>query len=118
VADLLVASAGFTTAGGLNAQATVHDCAFAVVSTGGLDGTSKLDAVVGAQQASFADGTPGGDTYLFGYPASGKYGGKDLVYSRGPLGTDPWNANLTYQVATQITEGSSGGPWLQGFNTS
>jgi hypothetical protein len=88
VADRLVASAGFTTAGGFNAQ------------------------------ASFADGTPGGDTYLFGYPDSGKYRGKDLVYGRGPLGTDPWNANLTYQVASQITGGSSGGSWLQGFNTS
>ena len=117
-ADRLVASRGFTTAGGFNTQATLHDYAFAVVSTGGLDSTSQLDATVGAQQASYSDATSGGDTYLFGYPAAGKYKGKDLVYSRGPLGTDPWNSNLTYQVASQMTGGASGGPWLQGFNAA
>jgi hypothetical protein len=117
-ADRLVASSEFTTAGGFNTQATLHDYAFAVVSTGGLDSTSQLDATVGAQQASFSQGTSGGETYLFGYPAAGKYKGKDLVYSRGPLGTDPWNSNLTYQVASQMTGGASGGPWLQGFSSS
>lgn len=56
----------------------------------------------------------GADTYLFGYPAT-PYSGKDLIYSQGPLGLDPLNKNLTYRVASDMTGGSSGGPWFTPF---
>lgn len=115
VADFLVASSGFTGAGGFNQQATLHDYAFAVVSEGGLSQTAQLDDTVGSQPINTNAGTLKADTYLFGYPAAGKYNGTDLVYSRGPLGTDPYNDNLTYRVSSDMTGGCSGGPWFQGF---
>lgn len=118
VADVLVASDEFATAGGFTTQATLHDYAFAVVSDGGLTGTEQLDAVVGSQAVQFTSGAAGGDTYLFGYPAAGKYRGSDLVYSRGPLGYDSRVDDQTYMVASSMTGGSSGGPWFQGFDTN
>ena len=117
VADFLVASSKFTTAGGFNQQATVHDYAFAVVSEGvGPSGNAQLDGTVGTQPMKTDTRTLKAETYLFGYPAAGKYNGKDLVYSRGPLGTDPYNDNLTYRVSSDMTGGCSGGPWFQGFS--
>ena len=47
---------------------------------------------------------------------AGKYKGKDLVYSRGPLGFDPSAGNATYRVASNMTGGSSGGPWFAPFS--
>lgn len=48
----------------------------------------------------------------FGYPAAGKYKGNDLVYSRGPISFDANNSNATYALASDMTGGCSGGPWL------
>ena len=47
---------------------------------------------------------------------SGKYKGTDLVYSRGALGFDPSTANATYRVGSNMTGGSSGGPWFAPFS--
>ena len=118
VADVLVASDEFAGAGGFTDNATRHDYAFAVVSQGGLSDSAMLDETVGSQEVQFTSAASGGDTYLFGYPAAGKYRGTDLVYSRGPLGTDPLNDNQTYRVGSSMTGGSSGGPWFQGFDTA
>lgn len=112
----LVVHRGFADAGSFNEQATVHDFAFAVVGAGGKSGTAQLDATVGGHPINFGTVANGADTYLFGYPASGKYKGKDLVYCRGPLGTDSLNKNLTYRVGCNMTSGSSGGPWLTPFS--
>jgi len=117
-ASALVVAEGFATAGGFNDQAIVHDYAFAVVDAGGKSGTAQLDSTVGGHPIQFSPVAGGADTYLFGYPAAGKYRGKDLVYCRGPLGFDDNAGNATYRVGCNMTGGSSGGPWFTPFNAS
>jgi hypothetical protein len=114
-ASALVVANGFATAGSFNDQAVVHDYAFAVVGAGGKSGTAQLDSTVGGHPIQFSAVSGGADTYLFGYPAAGRYKGKDLVYCRGPLGFDPSTANTTYRVDCNMTGGSSGGPWFSPF---
>lgn len=116
VADFFVASQGFTTAGGFTDTATVHDYAFAVVSGGGFSGSASLDSL-GSQPMTFGSGQIDANTYVFGYPASGRYKGGDLVYSLGALSTDSRNSNNTYRVTSNMTGGSSGGPWFQAFSS-
>jgi hypothetical protein len=116
-ATALVVHDGYATAGGFNNQAVVYDFAFAVVEAGGKDGTTQLDTTVGGHPIQFSSESANADTYLFGYPAAGKYKGKDLVYCRGPLGFDPSTANATYRVGCNMTGGSSGGPWFSPFNS-
>ncbi len=114
-ANALVVHRGYATAGGFNTQATVHDFAFAVVGGGGKTG-SQLDATVGSFPISFSGTSAGNRLYAFGYPAAGKYRGNDLVYCTGNIFTDSLNSNLTWGMACGMTGGSSGGPWLKGFN--
>jgi hypothetical protein len=116
-ASALVVDNGFATAGSFNNQAVVNDFAFAVVGKGGKSGTADLDTTVGAQSVQFSAAPSGSDTYLFGYPAAGKYKGNDLVYCRGPLGFDSNISNATYRVACNMTGGSSGGPWFSAFSS-
>lgn len=118
VADSLIASDEFANAGGFTTNATLHDYAFAVVSTGGLSGDAQLDSTVGAQSASFTSGVADAATYLFGYPAAGKFKGSDLTYSLGPLGYDARVGDQTYRVTSSMTGGSSGGPWFQAFDAA
>ncbi len=119
-AAALVVHQGYASAGSFNTQATQNDFAFAVVGEGGLATNSSryLDDLVGGQAISYAKASSGVQTYLFGYPAAGKYTGKDLVYSAGSLGLDKWNSNLTYRVASDMTGGCSGGPWFTPFTAS
>lgn len=117
-ADFLVASDVFAGAGKFTTEATLHDYGFAVVSTGGLSGDDQLDARVGTQAVQFAEGASGADTYLFGYPAAGRFKGADLVYSRGTLGYDARVDDQTYRVGSSMTGGSSGGPWFQNFDAT
>ena len=49
--------------------------------------------------------------WAFGYPAAGRYKGKDLTYCTGTLVNDPYGAD-TWGMACNMTGGSSGGPWL------
>ena len=93
----------------------MHDYAFAMVGAGGKSGTAQLDSTVGGHPIQFSAVSGGADTYLFGYPAAGKYRGNDLVYCRGPLGFDPNVANATYRVGCNMTGGSSGGGWYTPF---
>jgi len=115
-ASALVVAGGYATAGSFNDQAVVHDYAFAVVGAGGKSGTAQLDSTVGGHPIQFSAVSGGADTYLFGYPAAGRYKGKDLVYCRGPLGFDPSVADATYRVGCNMTGGSSGGPWFSPFS--
>ena len=57
----------------------------------------------------------GGTVHAFGYPAAGRYNGKDLTYCTGPTFNDQYNDNLTWGIACNMTGGSSGGPWIAGF---
>ncbi len=114
VADALYADALFASAGSFNDQAVTHDWAFAVVAAGGKDG-SQLDAGVrGSFDIQYSSGLLGQTLGAFGYPAAGKYRGKDLVYCKGPLGTDPNTGGATWSMGCDMTGGSSGGPWVQG----
>ncbi len=118
-ASSLVVHSGYATAGGFNTQATLHDFAFAVVGPGGKSGAAQLDQAVGSFPVSIPGFTGTGQTsYAFGYPASGKYKGNDLVYCAGSIFEDPYNEELTWGLPCKMTGGSSGGPWLSGFNTA
>ncbi len=117
-AQALVVHSGYATAGSFNTQATVHDFAFAVVGPGGHDGTTQLDTTVGAFNVAVPGFTaPGQSAYAFGYPAAGRYKGKDLVYCNGSIFEDPYNDELTWGLPCNMTGGSSGGPWLSNFST-
>lgn len=116
-ASALVVHKGFASQRKFNTQATLYDFAFAVVYAGGTT-PSQLDATVGSQRISYSQVTLGSTTHLFGYPAASPYTGTDLVYSEGPLGTDPLNKNLTYRVGSDMTGGCSGGPWFTSFDAS
>ena len=115
-ASALVVHEGYATAGAFNDQATVHDFAFAVVGGGGKSGTAQLDTTVGSFPITFSGNFAGQKLYAFGYPAAGKYHGNDLVYCAGNVFTDEFNEDDTWGMACGMTGGSSGGPWLSGFN--
>lgn len=97
-----------------NDAAAMNDVAFVTVGVGDPHG-DQLDATVGVQQIAFNRQARGSDTYLFGYPGSQKYKRSSaLVYSRGPLELDPRRNDQTYRVGSDMTAGSSGGPWYVG----
>ncbi len=114
----LVAHSGFTTAGGFTTGATRHDFAFAVVGPGGKkDEQLALDERVGGAYDVAISGVSAGTTLsAFGYPAAGKYLGRDLTYCSGAITTDALNGNYTWGLACDMTGGSSGGPWLKGVD--
>jgi hypothetical protein len=113
---LLQFDSGFATAGSFNTQATLHDFAFAVVQLGGKSGGDELDEIVGSYPVSTGTITLPSRLAAFGYPAAGKYHGNDLTYCAGNIFEDPNNGNDTWGMACAMTGGSSGGPWLTGFN--
>jgi V8-like Glu-specific endopeptidase len=113
----LVVHEGYATAGGFNTQATIHDFAFAIVGPGGKSGSAQLDTTVGSFDITFSSFSAGTQMYAFGYPAAGRYKGKDLTYCAGLIFFDPYNSNLTYGMDCNMTGGSSGGPWLSSFST-
>ncbi len=113
VATALYGDGEFLHAGGFNTQAVAHDWAFAVVGAGGHAGTTQLDSL-GAFGIQFSGPAKGTTLAAFGYPAAGKYKGRDLVYCQGPIGEDPNASNLTWSMGCDMTGGSSGGPWLSG----
>jgi hypothetical protein len=121
VADAIYGDSAFLNAGGFNDTAVQHDWAFAVVSTGGRQTTStlQLDTAVGVRFPIAFSGVSAGDTLsAFGYPAAGRYKGKDLTYCRGPIGTDAQTSNTTWSMACNMTGGSSGGPWVSAADTT
>jgi hypothetical protein len=122
-ATALTVHDGYASAGGFNDQAVLYDWGFAVLGNGGKTNTlveTVLDNAYtgpGTQAITFGFQTFGTVGHAFGYPASGKYKGNDLVYCKGPVDGDPYNANATYRMnGCKMTGGSSGGGWLYGFN--
>jgi V8-like Glu-specific endopeptidase len=114
-ATALVARREFATAGAFNDTAVTHDWGFAVVAGGGkqANSTSQLDTTVGGTFALDATTAAAGATLTaLGYPAAGRYRGKDLTCCQGPVGRDAQTDNLTYGLACNMTGASSGGPWL------
>ena len=76
----------FATAGSFNDQAVTNDWAFAIVGPGGKSGTAQLDSIGRRPIRSRSRASrPGNKLYAFGYPAAGKYHGRDLVYCAGNI---------------------------------
>lgn len=113
----LVVDSGFATAGGFNDQATRHDWALAVVSTGGYQ-NSDLESQVSSFALNVSSVASGQPVSAFGFPAAGKYHGNDLTYCAGNAFTDSLNSNATFGVACDMTGGSSGGGWMAPFTAS
>src|SRR5215207_2596171 len=110
----LVVHSGYATAGGFNTQATVHDFAVAIVGPGGKNGSTQLDSL-GSYPIAFPAISTGGTVHAFGYPAAGRYKGKDLTFCTGSTFNDQYNDDLTWGIACNMTGGSSGGGWLASF---
>ena len=114
----LVVHSGYATAGSFNTQATV--ARLRDRDRGGRRQdrarSTQLDSAVGGGYGiSYPAISTGGSVHAFGYPAAGRYKGKDLTYCAGPTFNDASNSNLTWGIACNMTGGSSGGPWLAGF---
>ncbi|GAA3038824.1 hypothetical protein [Streptosporangium longisporum] len=91
-----------------------HDIGMVAVGT---SGGRHLGDVVGGQNIAF--GTPRGrSTSGFGFPADTPYDGEHLVYCAGPLRDDPNGQTTGQGMRCDMTAGSSGGPWLAGFDAS
>jgi hypothetical protein len=121
VADALYSDTAFYTAGSFNNTAVQHDWSFAVVSGGGKSGTAtlNLEDTVGVRFPIAYSAVASGTTLsAFGYPAAGKYHGKDLTYCRGAIGQDANTGNTTWSMPCDMTGGSSGGPWVKASNTT
>jgi hypothetical protein len=111
----LVVSNSYANAGAFNDQAVLHDYAFAVMGGGGKSGDADLQAVASSHPIVTALQGSDDDTWIFGYPASGKYKGKTLMYCNGMLGFDTRMDFGTYRIPCSLTAGSSGGPWFHPF---
>ncbi|MCK2219507.1 trypsin-like serine protease [Actinomadura sp. ATCC 31491] len=70
---------------------------------------------VGGQDIAF-NAPRGGQAYGFGYPADPPYRGDHLVYCAGRLRDDPYKQTRDQGLGCDMTAGSSGGPWLTGFD--
>jgi hypothetical protein len=116
-ATALVVRKEFATAGSFNDTALTNDWAFAIVGPGGKSGNAQLDTTVGTYPIGFSGVGKGNKLYAFGYPAEGRYHGKDLVYCAGAIIEDAGTSNLTWGMPCNMTGGSSGGPWLSNFES-
>jgi V8-like Glu-specific endopeptidase len=72
--------------------------------------------VVGAQGIAF-DQPRGAMVYGFGYPAGGRYDGERLTYCSGRTYPDSHKITKDEGLRCDMTEGSSGGPWLTRFDS-
>jgi hypothetical protein len=116
-AQRLAVHSGWAAEEALTTEATKHDFGIAVVGDGTVrSGVSvRLETAVGGTYTVSTSSIPTGTrVHAFGYPAAGRYKGKDLVYCAGPTFQDTINANATWGIACNMTGGSSGGPWIYG----
>lgn len=121
-ASALILRPEFTSAGSFNTQAVQHDWAFAVIKKNSTNGNVLPDTFPvnpnSFELNEFGFTKTNDVSYTFGYPAGSPYSGNDLVYAFGPIGTDSLTSNTIWSMSSNLTGGSSGGPWLSGFNTS
>ncbi|MER6916129.1 peptidase [Streptomyces sp. NPDC000594] len=73
----------------------------------------KLTDVVGGQSIAF-NRAVGGTIHSFGYPATSPQLGEELLYVSGKAKKE----NGRQFIPSDMTGGSSGGPWLADFNTT
>lgn len=109
----------FVAGGGFGTNQTVAvDYGFARVGLGGPQPNSQidLDGLGGAYTLKTSGMTNAVQQWAFGYPAEGRYKGKDLIYctnGTNSLINDPNGAN-TWGMNCNMNGGSSGGPWITG----
>jgi V8-like Glu-specific endopeptidase len=105
----------FVSEGGFGSEKSVEvDYGFMRMKLGGTTtNTLELDAVTGGYDINTSSLLNSVEKWAFGYPAQGKYKGKDLTYCKGQTIDDPYGAD-TWGVACNMTPGSSGGPWIYG----
>ncbi|MFL1376616.1 trypsin-like serine peptidase [Nocardiopsis protaetiae] len=94
-----------------------YDFAVAVVNT---EGGRTVQDRVGAQRIAFDTWTDaqvrdGVQVYSFGYPAASPYNGRELHYCSGRTRADTGGTTAN-GMRCGMTQGSSGGPWLTGFD--
>ncbi|GAA4626446.1 hypothetical protein GCM10023196_034730 [Actinoallomurus vinaceus] len=89
-----------------------HDVAVVALAT---VGGSHVTDVVGAQTVGF-DQPRGAVVYGFGYPTGGHYDGERLAYCSGRTYPDAHRLTQDQGLRCDMSEGSSGGPWLAGFD--
>ncbi|GAA3748997.1 V8-like Glu-specific endopeptidase [Spinactinospora alkalitolerans] len=88
------------------------DFGMAVLDTG--SGGAHVAERTGHQEIAF--GTGHSDrVYSFGYPSVDRYDGRHLHYCSGPVRPDRGGTSAS-GMACRMSEGSSGGPWLSGFD--
>ncbi|MCW2939859.1 MAG: hypothetical protein JWN00_2844 [Actinomycetia bacterium] len=86
----------------------------AMVAVGTTGGRHVQDAA-GAEAIAFG-GPRGREVYAFGYPAEGRYDGERLAYCSGRPHDDPRGLTSSQGLHCDMTQGSSGGAWLAGFD--
>lgn len=97
-----------------NAREDINfDIAAAVVAP--LDGRTLTD-VVGGQGVAFNQPRER-QMFSFGYPAARPFDGSELIYCSGRAFNDPVMTQ-DQGLRCDMTGGSSGGPWFQGFQES
>jgi len=112
-ADRLVANKAFVDGGGFGTNATVAvDYGLAHVGAR-LNGSTQVDGLYGGYAINTTALNNSATQWAFGYPAAGRYKGKDLIYCMGSTIADPNGAN-TWGVACNMNGGASGGPWITG----
>ena len=110
-ATAVVSAQGWRTGGDFDV-----DLAFANVDRNAA-GVLLTDAV-GGQPVAF-DTPRGRPAVALGYPAEAPWDGEVLVGCAGPLRQDTGTTASTDQgIACSMTGGSSGGPWLSGFDAA
>jgi hypothetical protein len=109
-ATRLSINAGFYPGGfGSNAAANV-DYSFAYIPN---SSSGELDSRFPGFGLRTSNNNVGDTTWAFGFPAEGKYKGKDLIYCTGKTSADPYGVG-TWGLPCNMNGGSSGGGWLWG----
>jgi hypothetical protein len=114
-ATRVAAHRDFVNGGGFGNDTVDVDYGFALFGSGGK-ANADLEATVGAYGLKTTATALNVQQWAFGYPAAGKYKGKDLVYctnATASLIEDPYGAD-TWGMNCNMTGGSSGGPWVTG----
>jgi V8-like Glu-specific endopeptidase len=92
-----------------------YDVAFVTVNPVRADGALiPVVRAVGGQGIEF--GSSPARVTVFGYPADPPYNGQLLYYCSGSTSPDPYHQTGDAGLSCAMTAGSSGGPWLSGFD--
>jgi V8-like Glu-specific endopeptidase len=92
-----------------------YDVAFVRVNPA-REGGAKVPVVRAAGGQGIAFGGEPSRVTAFGYPADPPYSGARLYYCRGRVSPDPYHETDDSGLHCEMTAGSSGGPWLDGFS--